>query len=65
MGLGYAALGVVLETLGVPFAQEIVLVVSGALIVMLLARVGISRAVASGRVRDLSVSGGARRGAGV
>ncbi|HUM18244.1 MAG TPA: hypothetical protein VL086_21310 [Candidatus Nitrosotalea sp.] len=46
VGLGYAALGVVLEALSVPFGQEIVLVVSGALIVMLLSRVGISRAVA-------------------
>lgn len=46
VGLGYAALGVGLETLSVPFAQEIILVVSGALIVMLLQRVGISRAVA-------------------
>ena len=46
VGLGYAALGVVLEVLDAPFAQEIILVVSGGLIVMLLARVGISRAVA-------------------
>jgi hypothetical protein len=46
VGLGYAALGVVLEGFGLPFAQEIVLVVSGGLIVMLLGRVGISRAVA-------------------
>jgi uncharacterized membrane protein YiaA len=45
VGLGYAALGVALETLGVPFAQEIVLVVSGVLIIVLLAQVGISRAV--------------------
>ena len=46
VGLSYAALGVALEALSVPFAQEIILVVSGALIVMLLNRVGISRAVA-------------------
>jgi len=46
VGLGYAALGVVLEVLAVPFAQEIILVVSGGLIVMLLNRVGISRGVA-------------------
>jgi hypothetical protein len=46
VGLGYAALGVMLEILGVPFSQEIILVVSGGLIILLLARVGISRAVA-------------------
>ena len=46
VGLGYAALGVVLEALAVPFGQEIILVVSGALIVMLLGRVGISQGVA-------------------
>lgn len=46
VGLGYAALGVVLEALSVPFAQEIILVVSGGLIVMLFNRVGISRSVA-------------------
>ncbi|MGH7386725.1 MAG: MFS transporter, partial [Candidatus Rokuibacteriota bacterium] len=46
VGLGYAALGVLLEALAVPFSQEIILVVSGGLIVMLLQRVGISRAVA-------------------
>jgi hypothetical protein len=46
VGLGYAALGVALEALSVPFGQEIILVVSGGLIVMLLQRVGISRAVA-------------------
>ena len=45
VGLSYAALGVVLEALTVPFAQEIILVVSGVLIVMLLHRVGISRSV--------------------
>ena len=46
VGLGYAALGVALEALSVPFGQEIILLVSGGLIVMLLQRVGISRAVA-------------------
>jgi len=46
VGLGYAALGIALEALSVPFAQEIILVVSGGLIVMLLQRVGITRAVA-------------------
>src|SRR4030095_10816786 len=46
VGLSYAALGVVLEALSVPFGQEIILLVSGALIVMLLHRVGISRSVA-------------------
>ncbi|HKA61356.1 MAG TPA: MFS transporter [Methylomirabilota bacterium] len=46
VGLSYAALGVVLEALSVPFGQEIILLVSGALIVMLLRRVGISRSVA-------------------
>jgi hypothetical protein len=45
VGLGYAALGVALEALSVPFGQEIILVVSAGLIVMLLQRVGISRAV--------------------
>jgi hypothetical protein len=46
VGLSYAALGVLLEAFRVPFAQEIVLAVSGALIGLLLNRVGISRAVA-------------------
>jgi hypothetical protein len=46
VGLSYAALGVALEGLSVPFGQEIILVVSGGLIVMLLQQVGISRAVA-------------------
>ncbi|HZP38965.1 MAG TPA: MFS transporter [Methylomirabilota bacterium] len=45
-GLAYAALGVLLEVLAVPFAQEIILVVSGVIIVLLLRRVGISRGVA-------------------
>ena len=45
-GLGYAALGVVLEALSVPFGQEIILGVSATIIVLLLRRVGISRGVA-------------------
>jgi hypothetical protein len=45
VGLAYAALGLVLNVLTVPGAPEIVLVVSGALIVLLLKRVGISRGV--------------------
>jgi hypothetical protein len=44
-GLGYGVLGVTLEVLGATYAQEIVLVVSGALIALLLREVGISRAV--------------------
>lgn len=46
-GLAYAALGVGLEVLGVPYRQEVVLVVSLLLIAGLLARIGISRAVAT------------------
>jgi MFS family permease len=46
VGLGYAAFGVGLQTLQVPFSQEIVLVVSMALICLLLQKVGISRGVA-------------------
>jgi hypothetical protein len=46
VGLGYAALGVVLTILAVPGSQEIVLVVSGVLLVLLLQRIGITRAVA-------------------
>lgn len=46
VGVSYAALGVLLETSQVPFAQEIVLLVSGGLIGLLLARVGLSPAVA-------------------
>lgn len=45
-GLAYAAFSVGLEALAVPFAQEIVLAVSGTLIVLLLQRIGLSRAVA-------------------
>ena len=44
-GLGYGLLGVVLNVLQVPGTQEIVLVVSGVLLVWLLARVGVTRAV--------------------
>jgi hypothetical protein len=46
VGLGYAGLSVALELLDVAFAQELVLVVSAALIGFLLKRVGISRGVA-------------------
>lgn len=46
VGLSYAALGVALERFDVPFAQELVLVVSATLIVLLLSRVGLSRPVA-------------------
>ena len=46
VGLGYATLGVALELLGVGLAQEIVLAVSGVLILLLLRTVGITRAVA-------------------
>ena len=56
-GLAYAAFSVGLEALAVPFAQEIVLAVSGTLIVLLLQRIGLSRAVA--------VSRGAGRGPGL
>ena len=44
-GLGYAALGVVLELAGATYAQEIVLAVSAVLIGLLLREVGISRGV--------------------
>lgn len=46
VGLGYAAFGVALQLANVPYAEEIVLVVSAGLISFLLARLGISRAVA-------------------
>jgi MFS family permease len=46
VGLGYAAFGVALQLLEVPYAEEIVLAVSAALISFLLARIGISRSVA-------------------
>lgn len=46
VGLGYALLGATLEALGLPYSREIVLVVSAALIVLLLHRVGISHGVA-------------------
>lgn len=45
VGLSYAAVGVLLQTFGVPFAMEIVLIVSLVMIGMLLHRVGISRSV--------------------
>ena len=44
-GLAYAALGVGLNTLAVPGGQEIVLVVSGALLAFLLRRLGVTREV--------------------
>jgi hypothetical protein len=44
-GLAYAALGIGLSALAVPGAQEIVLVVSGALLAFLLRRIGITRQV--------------------
>src|SRR5438477_6886417 len=45
VGLGYAALGVGLEMSGIAWAQEIVLVVSAALLSFLLMRMGVTRAV--------------------
>lgn len=45
-GLGYAAFGVALQLADVPYAEEIVLVVSAALISFLLSRMGINRSVA-------------------
>ncbi|HET7875368.1 MAG TPA: hypothetical protein VFN71_07560 [Methylomirabilota bacterium] len=46
VGLGYAALSVLLEVLHVPFSQELILLISGILIGLLLRRIGISRSVA-------------------
>jgi uncharacterized membrane protein YiaA len=46
VGLAYGAFGVAVEALDIPFGQEIVLAVSAALIVLLLRRIGLSRAVA-------------------
>ena len=46
VGLGYAAFGVALQLADVPYAEEIVLAVSAALISFLLARIGITRSVA-------------------
>lgn len=46
VGLAYAASGVALKLLAVPFAQEIVLLVSLVLISLILARIGISREIA-------------------
>src|SRR5207253_503774 len=48
VGLGYAALGVALEMSGIAWAQEIVLVVSAALLSFLLMRMGVTRAVLVG-----------------
>src|SRR6267142_2554395 len=45
VGLGYAAFGVALEMSDVPGAQEIVLIVSAVLLSLLLARMGVTRAV--------------------
>jgi MFS family permease len=45
VGLGYATLGVALELASIPLSQEIVLVVSAALIGLLLKHIGISRGV--------------------
>jgi hypothetical protein len=44
-GLAYAAFSALLQTAGMPLTEEIVLVVSGALIGVLLKRVGVSRSV--------------------
>jgi MFS family permease len=46
VGLGYAAFGVALQLADVPYAEEIILVVSATLISYLLARMGINRSVA-------------------
>jgi hypothetical protein len=46
VGLAYASFGVIVEWLEAPFSQEMVLVVSAVLIVLLLRRVGLSRPVA-------------------
>lgn len=45
-GLAYGVFGVMVEAFDVPFGQEIVLAVSAVLIVALLRRIGLSRAVA-------------------
>jgi hypothetical protein len=45
VGLGYAALGVVLESAEMPYAREIVLLVSGVLLGFLFRQVGVSRDV--------------------
>jgi hypothetical protein len=46
VGLGYALFGVLLELVEAPYSQELVLVVSATLIVLLLRQIGLSRAVA-------------------
>jgi hypothetical protein len=45
-GLAYGVFGVAVEAFDLPFGQEVVLAVSAALIVVLLRRIGLSRAVA-------------------
>ncbi|HEY7648371.1 MAG TPA: hypothetical protein VID04_05140 [Methylomirabilota bacterium] len=50
VGLGYAAFGATLQLLAVPFAEEIVMLVSVVLIAGLLNRVGISWAVAAAAI---------------
>ena len=44
-GLGYALLGIVLRASGVPFAEEIILVVSAVLLTLLLRGIGLSRSI--------------------
>src|SRR4029453_11477851 len=46
VGVAYGVFGVAVEALDIPFGQEIVLAVSAVLIVLLLRRIGLSRAVA-------------------
>jgi BT1 family protein len=46
VGLGYAAFGVVLQMAGVPYSEEIVLIVSATLLSLLLIRMGVTRSVA-------------------
>ena len=44
-GLGYAVLGIVLRASGVPFAEEIILVVSAVVLTLLLRGIGLSRSI--------------------
>ena len=44
-GLGYALLGIVLRASGVPFAEEIILVVSAVVLTLLLRGIGLSRSI--------------------
>ena len=44
-GLGYALLGIVLRASGVPFAEELILVVSAVLLTLLLRGIGLSRSI--------------------